>query len=118
MKTLVILFVSLMYSIGLSSDDAAINQNKPKLEVSDVAITVTVESADDLETLNAEDVMELFEQLDTDDDIKFELICEGPLMENGKPSKFSVATSVSADKLPEFESTIQRLKKAGLNFYK
>lgn len=88
-------------------------------KVTDFKISVTVDSAEDLEsTFKMKDVKDVLNEVSEDETVSFEIICNGNQMSNGKKSSVSYKVKGNTNDLKGFLKTIKKIRKGAINYYK
>lgn len=88
-------------------------------KVSDFKISVTVDSAEDLETtFKMNDVKDVLNEVSEDESLSFEIICNGHEMSNGEKSKVSYKVKGNSNDLKGFLKTVKKVRKGAINYYK
>ena len=113
--TCLVLFVSL---VGFSQVQKKTNLNIGEIEYNSLDITITVDSLEELEMeFDTSDIEDLFGEIEEFKMISFKLICNA--IENSKEHKSSMSIKIenTRDDKDYFLKRIQKLKKAGVNYY-
>ena len=85
---------------------------------SDFKISLTVDSAEDIESkFKLEDIKDLLNEVDEDENVSFEIICNGNQMSNGKKSRLSYNVNGNSDNIKDFLKTIRKIRKGAINYY-
>ena len=88
-------------------------------KVSDLKISVTVDSVEDIEsTLKIKDIRQSVNQVNDYENVSFEIVCQGEQMSNGKNSKLSYRINGNTEDVKGFLKSVKIIKKAAINYYK
>jgi hypothetical protein len=118
MKTVFTILGLLIATVGFSQSnlDGNVTSN---LDISDLNISVTVDSAEEVEsTFKVKDIKELLAQNIDIQNITFEIICNGEYMSNGEKSTLSYKVNGNTKDAKSFLKTIKKMRKAAINYYK
>lgn len=108
MKTIVTLLIILISNICLS-------QSETKIE--NLSISVSVNSLEELETINMESIEDIFKEVETNTPVSIQLKCTGNPLENGELSSFSMKVSGTSEEKEHFNKWLKKLKSTALTFY-
>jgi hypothetical protein len=93
--------------------------NSDEVKISDLNISVTVDSAEEVEsTFNMKDIKELLDETEADEAITFEIICNGNIMSNGKKSTLSYKVTGTKEEARNFLKSVKKIRKAAIKYYK
>lgn len=88
------------------------------IELKDLKISVTVDSAEEIkEVFKVGDIKELLEEVSTNEDVTFELICNGDLMSNGKMSSLTYKIDGNTNNIKDFLKRVRQIRKGAINYY-
>ena len=88
------------------------------IELKDLKISVSVDSADDIkEVFNVRDIKELLKEVSDNEDVSFELICNGDLMSNGEKSSLTYKIDGNTSNIKEFLKRVKNIRKGAINYY-
>ncbi len=88
------------------------------IELKDLKISVTVDSAEEnKEVFKVGDIKELLEEVSTNEDVTFELICNGDLMSNGKMSSLTYKIDGNTNNIKDFLKRVRQIRKGAINYY-
>ena len=91
---------------------------KPTPKVEDVTISVTVDSAADIEsTFNVEDIKEIFEVTGDNETITFKITCNGRTMSNGKKSHMSYTVEGNTNDPEAFLKSVEKIRTSAITYY-
>ena len=101
------------------SDDIEFEITENNLKVSDLSVSVTVDSAEEVEsTFKVNDIKELLKESVDVENISFEIICNGDMMSNGKKSTLTYKVNGNSDDTKSFLKSIKKMRKAAIKYYK
>ncbi|WP_456437246.1 hypothetical protein [Psychroserpens sp.] len=120
MKKLFTIFTLLLTTISFSqSEDIEFEITEGNLKVSDLSVSVTVDSAEEVEsTFKVKDIKELLKESVDVENISFEIICNGDMMSNGEKSTLSYKVNGNSDDVNSFLKSIKKMRKAAIKYYK
>ncbi|QNK76381.1 hypothetical protein H7F37_09515 [Winogradskyella sp. PAMC22761] len=113
--TCLVLFVSI---VGFSQVQKNTHLDIGEVEYNSLDIIITVDSLEELEgEFDANDIEELFDEIEEFKMISFKLICNA--VENSREHKNSMSIKIenTKDDKDYFIKRIQKLKKVGVNYY-
>ena len=119
MRNLLTILTLLITTISFSQSNSLNGKvTSNDIKVSDLSISVTVDSAEEVEsTFKIEDVKELLAEVKSDENISFEITCNGKAMSNGKKSKFSYKVNGSNKDIDGFLKNVEKMRKAAIEYY-
>jgi hypothetical protein len=88
------------------------------VKVESMAITVTIDSAEELEsTFKLDDLSKILNESGKNQTISFELICNGEKMSDGVKSHLSYKVQGNSDEPEEFLKRVEKVRIAAINYY-
>ena len=88
------------------------------VKVESMAITVTIDSAEELEsTFKLDDLRKMLNESSKNQTISFEIICNGDKISNGVTSYLSYKVQGNSDEPEEFLKRVEKVRKAAINYY-
>ncbi|WP_411766644.1 hypothetical protein [Winogradskyella sp. A3E31] len=119
MKNSLIILALFFISISFAQDKVVHEKSSiEKIEFTNVAIEITVDSAKDIEeTFTVTDIKEMLDDTNPGEDISFKIICNGEKMSNGKKSHMSYAIEGNTDNKEEFLKSINKIRQSAINYY-
>ncbi|WP_299128063.1 hypothetical protein [uncultured Winogradskyella sp.] len=118
MKNLIICLALVITSIGFGQSKSLVKQVDESVKVESVAVTVTVDSAKDIESsVKMEDIKEILKMSDTNETISFKIICNGKRMANGVKSHLSYSVEGNTDEPKKFLKSVEKIRTSAINFY-
>ncbi|WP_298900269.1 hypothetical protein [uncultured Psychroserpens sp.] len=119
MKNLLTILVLLVTAFSFSQSNGINGKvTSNDIKVTDLSISVTVDSAEEVKsTFKIEDVKELLAEVGSDENITFEITCNGKAMSNGKKSKFSYKVNGSNKDIDGFLTNVKKMRKAAIEYY-
>lgn len=88
------------------------------IELKDLKISVTVDSADEIkEVFKVGDIKDLLEEVSNNEDVTFELICNGEVMSNGKMSSLTYKIDGNTSNIKDFLKRVKNIRKGAINYY-
>lgn len=120
MKLVFTIFTLLLTTFSFSqSEDIELEITEHNLKVSDLNVSVTVDSAEEVEsTFKVNDIKELLKETTDLENMTFEIICNGDQMSNGKKSTLSYKVHGNSDDVNGFLKSIKKMRKAAIKYYK
>ncbi|MDP5157220.1 MAG: hypothetical protein NWQ07_01420 [Flaviramulus sp.] len=89
-----------------------------EVQINNLSISVTVDSAEEVESIfNMNDVREILETLVDNQEVSFEIICNGNLMTNGEKSTLSCKVNWKSDNIDLFLKSVKKMRQAAINYY-
>ena len=119
MKNLITGFALLVAVLGFSQSKSTSGMVvKETVRVNNVAVVVTVDSADDIEsTFKVEDFREILELSDDGEVVSFKIICNGDKMSSGVKSHVSYKIEGNSNDKEAFLFGIEKIRTAAINYY-
>ncbi len=91
---------------------------KETIKIENVAVTVTVDSAEELEsTFKLDDIKELIEDAGKNETFTFKIICNGKPMSNGVKSHISYKVEGDSEDIDSFFKSVETIRSAAINYY-
>ena len=120
MKNVFTILTLLLTTISFGqSEDIEFEITENNLKVSDLSVSVTVDSAEEVEsTFKVNDIKELLKESVDVENISFEIICNGDMMSNGKKSTLTYKVNGNSDDTKSFLKSIKKMRKAAIKYYK
>lgn len=120
MKNLIVCLALLFTTIGFSQSKTikgmVVNET---VKAKNLAITVTVDSADDIEsTFKTEDIEEIFDHSANNEILTFKIICNSDTMSNGKKAHVSYEIEGKSDEREQFIKGVEKIRAAAIKYYK
>jgi len=119
MKNLITSVIVLISALGFSqskSINGLVVKETPKVE--NVALTVTVDSAEEIEsTFTMEDVKDIIETSEENETLSFKIICNGDTMSNGKKSYMSYKIEGNSDESEKFLKGVEKIRNSAIKYY-
>ncbi|WP_299547082.1 hypothetical protein [Seonamhaeicola sp.] len=117
MKRTLILF-GILSAFVIAAEAQNKNLPKEKVTIENLSLSVSVNSVEDLNTLDIESLEDIFEMVGSNTPISIALKCTGKPMANGELSSFSMKVSGNSDEKEDFDKWLKKLKRTALVFYK
>ncbi|WP_296314120.1 hypothetical protein [Winogradskyella sp. UBA3174] len=87
-------------------------------KVENVSVTVTVDSAEEIESsFRVEDIKEILESSSDNEIVSFKIICNGEKMSSGVKSHVSYKIEGNSNDMETFLFGIEKIRKAAINYY-
>lgn len=87
-------------------------------KVENVAVTVTVDSAEDIESsFKIKDIKEILEESDDNETLSFKIICNGKEMENGSKSHVSYKVEGNSNDRDTFLKSVKKIRSSAIKYY-
>ena len=88
------------------------------IEVKDLKISVSVDSAEEIkEVFDIKDIRELLKEVSDNEEVTFELICNGEMMSNGKKSSLTYKIDGNTNNIKDFIKRVKNIRKGAINYY-
>ena len=88
------------------------------IEVKDLKISVSVDSAEEIkEVFDIKDIRELLKEVSHNEEVTFELICNGEMMSNGKKSSLTYKIDGNTNNIKDFIKRVKNIRKGAINYY-
>ncbi|WCO02123.1 hypothetical protein [Psychroserpens ponticola] len=120
MKSVITILFLLLATISFAQPQN-FNDSEPLqiTKFSDFKISMTVDSASDIEsTFKLKDIKDVLNDVSEDENISFEIICNGNQISKGEKSKVSYKVKGNTNNLKPFLKTIKKIRKGAINYYK
>lgn len=119
MKNLVTCLIVLATTFGFSQIKIGNGMLvKKTTKVENVAVTVTVDSVEDIEkTFKVEDINRILENTDDDEALSFKIVCNGKTMSNGKKAHLSYKIKGNSNEVDVFLKGVEKLRASAINYY-
>lgn len=119
MKNLVTSLILLISVVGFSQSQKVNGVVvKETTKVENIAVTVTVDSAEEIEsTFKMDDIKEIIEASQEDETLSFKIICNGKPMSNGVKSHMSYKIEGNSNESEEFLKGIEKLRASAIKYY-
>ena len=92
----------------------------PNLKLKDLSVSVTVDSAEDIEsTFKMKDIKTIINEIEDNEDIAFKIICNGDKVPQGRTqSTLSYSVIGNTNDVNGFLKSVKTIRKAALKYYK
>lgn len=119
MKHLITMLMLSVATLGFSqSNNPEDNKSQSKATVSDLKISITVDSKEELEnSIKMEDLEEFMDMADNDEEISFEIICNGEKITKNVNRSLTYKVKGNTSDREEFLRSVEKVKAAAINFY-
>lgn len=119
MKFLFTALVLLITSISLcQGQDHNSNALEDNLKINDFNVSVTVDSAEDIEsTFKVKDIENLLNTSANIESMSFQIICNNETMSNGEKSTLSYSVNGDSKNKKEFLKSVRKIRKAAVKYY-
>lgn len=88
------------------------------IELKDVKISVSVDSAEEVKAVfNVKDIKELLHEVSDNEEVSFELICNGDKMSNGKKSSMTYKIEGNTNNIKDFLKRVKKIRKGAIKYY-
>jgi len=88
-------------------------------KVTDFKILVTVDSAEEIEsTFKVNDFEEVLSEVDDNEDVTFEIVCNGDTTASGKKTTLSYRVAGNTNDVHGFLKSVKKVRKAAIKYYK
>ncbi|WP_037348772.1 hypothetical protein [Sediminibacter sp. Hel_I_10] len=119
MKHLVTMLMLSVATLGFSqSNNPEENKSQSKATVSDLKISITVDSKEELEnSIKMEDIEEFMDMSDNDEQISFEIICNGEKISKDVNRSLTYKVKGNTSDRVGFLKSVEKVRTAAINFY-
>jgi len=119
MKTFITTCLLALTTIFYAQDSNLSGEIKMEnIKTEGMSVSVTVDSASDIErTFKIDDIEELFELLSEDEELSFEMICENKLAKQGVSKSVTYRANGNSDDKEAFLSTVKKIRSAAIKYY-
>jgi hypothetical protein len=121
MRNLITGFALLMITISFGQTESlkgSAKNSEEKIKIENLGITVTVDSAEELETtFVTEDIKLLLEELDKGEKVSFKIICNGEQAANGIKPTLTYEVGGNSNDTDILLKLIKKMKKAATKYY-
>ncbi|WP_091420796.1 hypothetical protein [Formosa sp. Hel1_31_208] len=88
------------------------------IQLKDLKVSVTVDSAKEVEAVfDLKDIKALLGEVKENEDISFEIICNGNNMSNGAKSTLSYSVTGNTKDINGFLKSLKKIRKAAIKYY-
>ena len=119
MKTICTIFGLLLATMSFGQPknlEASFNTEDAK--ITDLSVSVTVESAEELEsTFKMKDIKKILNEVDDNEDVTFQITCNGNQIVDGVDSSISYSITGNTSDMKAFIKRIKKIKKAAKQYY-
>ena len=120
MKNLVTILLLLISTFGISqSKSLNASATIEDVKIQGLSVSVDVDSAEEVKsTFKIEDIKEILSSVSDNEDISFEIVCNGkPMFKEGK-SRVSYKVNGNSKDIKGFLKSVKKIRKAAINYYK
>lgn len=119
MKTVFTILGFLIVSISICYGQEVNKQiTMEDIELRDVKISVTVDSAEEIkEVFQINDIRSLLKEVGDNEEVSFELVCNGETMSNGKLSSLTYKIDGNTNDIKDFINQIKIIRQGALKYY-
>lgn len=121
MKTTFTILCLLFATISFAQPQQSSHYSKKIVvtKVTDFKISVSVNSLEDVESKFAiNDLKVILNDLQDNENVSFELVCNGDYMSNGDKSTLSYTVNGQTSELKNFLKAVKKIRKGAINYYK
>ena len=120
MKTLFTILALLIVSISVSYGQEVNGQvTMEDVQLRDVKTSVTVDSAEEIgEAFQISDIRSLLKEVGDNEEVSFELVCNGEAMTNGKLSSLTYKIEGNTNNIKDFINHIKKVRQGAIKYYK
>ena len=114
--SLLFLWVTICFS---QSDEVNSQLTSNNMKISGLSISVSVDSAEEIEsTFNIKNIQEILDKIDENEEVTFEIICNGDKMSNDVKSKLSYSINGNTNDIDGFIRSVRKIRNAAIKYYK
>nr|WP_321225403.1 hypothetical protein [uncultured Psychroserpens sp.] len=87
-------------------------------KITNLSVSVTVDSAQEVaSTFKMKDIKKILDEVESNEDLTFEITCNGDEVANGVASKVSYRVTGNSNNKQEFLKMIKKIRKAAITYY-
>ena len=117
MKTVFTILGLLIATVSFGQDLEA-NVTTENTKITNLSVSVSVDSAEEVEsTFNMKDIKKILHEVEGDEDISFEITCNGEEISKGVTRKISYRVTGNANDKASFLKRIKKIRKSAINYY-
>lgn len=118
MKTIKLSVLAILLSLGFNVAAQSNVEKSELVKIESFSIKVEVDSAEEVEsTFKIEDFVEILNEAQPNEDITFELKCNGKKMTNGTNSSMSYTIHGNTNEKEKFLAGVEKVKSAAIKYY-
>ncbi len=120
MKNLVTILLLLISTIGISQSKSITgNTSIEDVKIQGLSVSVDVDSAEEVKsTFKIEDIKEILSSVSDNEEISFEIVCNGETMFKEGKSRVSYKVNGNSKDINGFLKSVKKIRKAAINYYK
>jgi len=120
MKRVLIILGLLIATVSISyAQDIKSQLTMEDIQLKDLKVSVTVDSAEEVEAVfDLKDIKALIGEVKENEDISFDIICNGDKMSNGAKSTLSYSITGNTKDINGFLKSVKKIRKAAIKYYK
>jgi len=94
------------------------NVTTENTKITNLSVSVTVDSAEEVEsTFKMKDIKKILNEVEEDEDISFEITCNGDNISGGVTRKVSYRVTGNSNDKKSFLERIRKIRKAAITYY-
>ncbi len=119
MKTVFTILGLLVATVNFSqAQNLEANVTTQDTKIINLSVSVTVDSAEEVEsTFNMKDIKKILNEVEGNEDLSFEITCNGEEISNGVTSKVSYRVTGNSSDTKGFIKSIKKIRKAAIKYY-
>ncbi|WP_204346935.1 hypothetical protein [Psychroserpens algicola] len=119
MKTVITIIGLLITTLGFSqTNNIEANFTTQDTKIRNLNVSVSVDSAEDVaSTFNMKDIKTILNEVADNEDVSFEITCNGDVMSNGAKSTVSYRVNGNTKDIKGFLKSVKKIRKAAIKYY-
>lgn len=120
MKNLITILALLISTYGISQTKSVNGTATIQdLKIHGLNVSVDVDSVEEIEsTFSVKDIKEILNHVSDNEEVSFEIVCNGKPMSSGVKSHVSYKVKGNTDDIKGFLKSVKKIRKAAIKYYK
>lgn len=113
--SLVLLITAMGFSQTTINNEAEITKT---IKVENIAVVITVDSAEEIESsVTLDDIKDILALSEDDETVSFKIVCRGNYMSNGIKSSISYKVEGNTNNSEDFLKSVEKIRTSAINYY-
>ncbi|MGS2727615.1 hypothetical protein ACU8DI_13480 [Psychroserpens sp. BH13MA-6] len=119
MKNLAVVLGIFLTTISYAQETSVDKEQVLKeVKLKDFGVSISIDSAEELEsTFTIADIREILGELNVNEDVSFEVVCNGDKMSNGKTTTLTYKVNGNTSDINSFLKSVNKIRNAAINYY-
>ncbi|MBR9913940.1 MAG: hypothetical protein GYB32_03785 [Algicola sp.] len=119
MKNLAVVLGIFLTTISYAQETSVDKEQVLKeVKLKDFGVSISIDSAEELEsTFTIADIREILGELNVNEDVSFEVVCNGDKMSNGKTTTLTYKVNGNTSDIDSFLKSVNKIRNAAINYY-